>query len=451
MTLTFGSLFSGIGGFDLGFERAGMECLFQVEIDEKCQGVLSRHWPNVEKHRNVKEVSKDNLRSVDVICGGFPCQDLSVAGKRAGLAGSRSGLWYEFHRILAELRPQWVVIENVPGLLSSNGGRDFAAVLSGLADIGYLSAWRVLDAQYFGVAQRRRRVFVVASLGDGRAAEVLFEREGGAGDTPPGREAGQGFTANAPRGFSTSGAGWWKENEIKPLGARDWKDGGPGLVAFGGNRTSGPIDTATACNAHGGTGRMDFESETFIAIRPAQTGSNGWGVFQDGTTHTLDGTGGDVIAFSSKDSGADAGELAPTLRSMNYAESHINGGGQVAVAMSLYENQEGRVWLSDTANLQGTGGKPGQGYPAALTSMGVRRLTPTECERLQGFPDGWTETGYVHPSPEYIAECARKGEVPSAYVVQRMSDSTRYRQLGNAVCVNVAEWIGKRIMEIENG
>jgi DNA (cytosine-5)-methyltransferase 1 len=440
MPLTFGSLFSGIGGFDLGFQRAGMKCLFQVEIDEKCQGVLSRHWPDVEKHRDVKAVGKHNLTAVDVICGGFPCQDLSVAGKRAGLAGERSGLWHEFHRIIAELRPRWVVIENVPGLLSSNAGRDFAVVLRGLVECGYGVSWRVLDAQYFGVAQRRRRVFVVASLGDGRAAEVLFEREGGAGDTPPSRETGQGFAAvagtlSANRGGTERPAGNANELDFCIPVALPLTASGRGTervgesrgqdtvipVAFGGNRTSGPIDTATACNAHGGTGRMDFESETFIAIRPAQTGSNGWGVFQDGTTHTLDGTGGDVIAFSSKDSGADAGELAPTLRSMNYAESHINGGGQVAVAMSLYENQEGRVWLSDTANLQGTGGKPGQGYPAALTSMGVRRLTPTECARLQGFPDDWGAG---------------------------QSDSVQYRQYGNAVCVNVAAWIGRRIAEI---
>ena len=128
----FGSLFSGIGGFDLGFERAGMECAWQVETDIRARGVLARHWPEVERYEDVRNVGRNDLRAVDVVCGGFPCQDVSIAGRRAGLAGERSGLWFEFHRVLDELRPRWCIIENVPGLLSSNAGRDFATILSGL-------------------------------------------------------------------------------------------------------------------------------------------------------------------------------------------------------------------------------------------------------------------------------------------------------------------------------
>ena len=193
MTIAFGSLFSGIGGFDLGFERAGMRCAWQCEIDAAARGVLARQFPGVPIMEDVRDVRSDNVAAVDLVCGGFPCQDLSVAGKRAGLAGERSGLWFEFRRVLDELRPQWVVIENVPGLLSSNGGRDFAVLLRGLVELRYGVAWRVLDAQYFGVAQRRRRVFIVGSLGDGRAAEVLFESEGVCGHPPARREAGQGI------------------------------------------------------------------------------------------------------------------------------------------------------------------------------------------------------------------------------------------------------------------
>jgi DNA (cytosine-5)-methyltransferase 1 len=117
VAITCGSLFSGIGGFDLAFQRAGIETIWQVEIDEKCLNILVRHFPNAERYTDVRTVGKQNLTPVDVICGGFPCQDLSVAGKRAGLAGERSGLWHEFHRIISELEPRWVVIENVPGLL----------------------------------------------------------------------------------------------------------------------------------------------------------------------------------------------------------------------------------------------------------------------------------------------------------------------------------------------
>lgn len=132
-----GSLFSGIGGFDLGLERAGMTCSWQVEIDPFCQQVLAHHWPDTQRFEDVKEVGKHNLQPVELICGGFPCQDLSVAGNRAGLAGERSGLWFEFARIAGELRPNWIVVENVPGLFSSNKGQDFATVLKTIAELGY--------------------------------------------------------------------------------------------------------------------------------------------------------------------------------------------------------------------------------------------------------------------------------------------------------------------------
>ena len=154
------SLFSGVGGFDIGFERAGIETVLQAEQDPWCLEVLARHWPETERVTDVRDVRGGV--GIDLIYGGFPCQDVSVAGKRAGLGGERSGLWFEFERILSELRPRWAVIENVPGLLSSNKGRDFAVILDGLENLGYSVGWAVLDAQNFGVPQRRRRVFVVA-------------------------------------------------------------------------------------------------------------------------------------------------------------------------------------------------------------------------------------------------------------------------------------------------
>ena len=161
--MKFGSLFSGIDGFGLAFMRCGMQCEWQVEIDDKCRDVLRRHF-DAEVYADVRTVGKHNLKPVDLICGGFPCQDLSVAGRREGLAGERSGLWFEFARIIDELEPQWVVIENVPGLLSINKGADFAVIIQWLAQRGYGVCWRVLDSQYFGVPQRRRRVFIVGSL-----------------------------------------------------------------------------------------------------------------------------------------------------------------------------------------------------------------------------------------------------------------------------------------------
>ena len=164
------SLFSGVGGLDMGFERAGIETVLQAERDPWCLEVLAKHWPETERVTDVRDVQGGR---VDTIYGGFPCQDVSVAGKRAGLGGERSGLWFEFERILSELRPRWAVIENVPGLLSSNKGRDFAVILDGLEDLGYSVGWAVLDAQNFGVPQRRRRVFVVAGATRRSVEQVL--------------------------------------------------------------------------------------------------------------------------------------------------------------------------------------------------------------------------------------------------------------------------------------
>jgi len=186
--LTHGSLFSGIGGLDLGFERVGFATSWQVDNDRFCQAILKTHFPNAQLLSDVRECGQHNLSSVDVISAGFPCQDVSTVGKRAGLGGEQTSLFFEVIRIAKELKPEWLVLENVLGLLSSNSGRDFAVILSSLAALGYFVAYRVLDSQFFGVAQRRRRVFIVGSLREGGAAEVLFEPQGGSGDNPKGKK-----------------------------------------------------------------------------------------------------------------------------------------------------------------------------------------------------------------------------------------------------------------------
>lgn len=162
---TVGSLFAGIGGFDLGFEQAGFETAWQVEIDPLLREVLALRFPGAQRFSDVRTVGCSNLRAVDVLVGGFPCQDVSSMGARAGLAGARTGLFWEVCRIATEIRPQWLVLENVVGLLNSNAGKDFGVVVQALAERGYVGCWRVLDSQYFGVAQGRRRVFLVAGLG----------------------------------------------------------------------------------------------------------------------------------------------------------------------------------------------------------------------------------------------------------------------------------------------
>jgi len=156
--VTFGSLFAGIGGFDLGLERAGMECKWQVEIDDFCNRVLEKHWPHVKRYRDVREVGKHNLEPVDLICGGFPCQDISLAGKAAGITGERSGLWSEYARIVGEMGPRYVLVENVTGLLK----RGMGEVIGTLASLGYDAEWDRLPAGYFGAPHLRERIFILA-------------------------------------------------------------------------------------------------------------------------------------------------------------------------------------------------------------------------------------------------------------------------------------------------
>jgi DNA (cytosine-5)-methyltransferase 1 len=175
------SLFAGVGGFDLALQRAGVKVVASVEIDAKAQGVLRQHFPDSTIFGDVSGVTGEQLIRAGfnpiggIITGGFPCQDLSVAGKRAGLAGKRSGLFWEICRILDESGSETIILENVPGLLSSNNGRDMAVVIEALVKRGYRVGWRVLDAQYFGVPQRRRRVFIVGCLRDsGRTPEEIL-------------------------------------------------------------------------------------------------------------------------------------------------------------------------------------------------------------------------------------------------------------------------------------
>ena len=166
--LRYGSLFSGIGGIDLGLDLAGFECAWQVEVDEHCRRILEQHWPKVPKYKDIYEVKGSEIEPVDILCGGFPCQPVSLAGKRGGVDDER-WLWDEFYRLICEIRPRWVVAENVPGLLSANSGRAFAGVLRDLAEGGYDAVWDVFPAGGpggVGAPHKRERVFIVAKLAD---------------------------------------------------------------------------------------------------------------------------------------------------------------------------------------------------------------------------------------------------------------------------------------------
>jgi DNA (cytosine-5)-methyltransferase 1 len=175
--IRFASFFSGIGGFDLGLERAGMKVVFQSEINKFCQQVLKKHWPDVPLNTDIGILKASDIPESDLWCAGFPCQDLSLAnqGKRKGLNGNRSGLFYKFAELVENKLPEWIILENVPGLLNSAGGSDFRILLQTLDEFGYYIAWRILDAKHFGTPQRRRRVYIVCSLGTNKSHRVLFE------------------------------------------------------------------------------------------------------------------------------------------------------------------------------------------------------------------------------------------------------------------------------------
>lgn len=387
--LTLGSLFDGVAGFPLAFSRAGVATRWVVEIDRDCRRVSARHFPEATAYGDVRECGAHNLAPVDIITFGSPCQDLSVAGRRQGLDGDRSGLFFEAVRIVRELRPAWALWENVPGALSSNGGRDFGAALDALADAGALDlCWRVLDAQWFGLAQRRRRLFLVASFRDGAsAAEILFEREGDGRDSAPRRAAGEGA-------------------------ARGTQDG----AAFGGNNTAGPIDVAAGLNAKGGSGRMDFDTEKFIATGVAHAlTAVGFDASEDGT-----GRGTPLVPVVSGPLGGRSGEGG-------FRQDLDNHGAYIPVAHSIAVRgrQDGQEWeLGEpevgNALRAGDGGSSRANW-ALTPAMAVRRLLPVECCRLQGFPNDWLDN-------------------------LQLSDSTKYSMLGNAIAIPMVEWIARRLV-----
>lgn len=430
--------------------------------------------------------------AVDVLVGGTPCQSFSVAGLRQGLDDPRGNLALTYLAIADRYRPDWLLWENVPGVLSNNDGRDFGAILGGMVQLGYGIAYRVLDAQFvrtrrFGgaVPQRRRRVFVVGYLGDWRrAAAVLFDGESLRGDPPPRREAGQRpapTLAARTRGGGGLGTDFDLDGGLISMahgqgGAEIGIDHGPTLTC----NHEAPI-VAHSLRAEGfdasedGAGRgtplvpvphpMAIQ-ERAVCENP-NAGPDGVGIRTDGAAYTLEArTVSQAIAFdclAGGETGLSVGEVpgalhgggksggrsavafdckgtqvqhddsgvSPTLRAMGHADSHANAGGQLAVAFAENSRAELRLCGGDgqvSSQLTTGGGKPGQGQATIALPWAVRRLTPRECERLQGFPDDFTL-------------------VP---VGNRMAaDGPRYKALGNSMAVNVMEWIGERIDMVE--
>lgn len=206
--LTAVSLFAGVGGFELALQNNGVKVVASVEIDDAARGVLKHRFPDTKLFTDVQEVTGDDLIATGfipergIIVGGFPCQDLSVAGKRKGLAGERSGLYWEIVRLAEETQAKWLILENVPGLLTSQKGRDMGIVIGTLVDCGYSVSWRVLDAQHFGVPQRRRRVFIVAGRTSiQRVGQILLESESGRRNIEKSESQGEVVTSTTTAGI----------------------------------------------------------------------------------------------------------------------------------------------------------------------------------------------------------------------------------------------------------
>ena len=300
------SVCSGIEAATVAWHHMGWQPVAFSDIEPFPSAVLAHHYPHVPNLGDMTKFEEWNLGTVDLLVGGTPCQSFSVAGLRKGLADPRGNLMLTYLAIAQRHRPRWLVWENVPGVLSSNGGRDFGTFLGALGELGYGFAYRVLDAQWFGVAQRRRRVFVVGYLGDWRhPATVLFERESVRRDTPPSRE-----TRESTAGTVAASLGTGDDVKVQP-------------IAFHANAQADQLPTATR-----------------------------------------DTTISDALTVS-------------------------------------------------------------QNAAVAQPTMQVRRLTPVECERLQGFPDGYTNIPW-----------RKKPESP---------DGPRYKALGNSMAVPVMRWIGERI------
>jgi DNA (cytosine-5)-methyltransferase 1 len=384
--LKYLSVCSGIEAATVAWHPLGWEPVAFSEIERFPSEVLAHHYPQTPNLGDMTKFKEWNLGSnIDVFVGGTPCQSFSVAGLRKGLDDPRGNLMLTYLAITDKFRPRWLVWENVPGVLSSNGGKDFGTFLGGLGELGYGFAYRVLDAQYFGVAQRRRRVFVVGYLGDWRpAAAVLFERHSLSGDIAPRRKK--------------------REDPAK-------------------------------CLTRGVSQRYDFETKDLIPVFSLQgsgetsqsANGNGWNEKVSFTLNKLD-VHGVVQPIPFK-------ETADCLTAAYGTKWNGNASadnGSLFVNQPVYEmhGQDSRVRdLGDTCStVTSKWGTGGGNVPVTMQTMAVRRLTCVECERLQGFPDHYTDIKSKNkPTP----------------------DGPRYKSLGNSMAVPVMRWIGERIQQYE--
>ena len=379
------SVCSGIEAATVAWHHLGWTPTAFAEVEPFPSAVLAHHYPTVRNRGDMTKYQEWPDEAVDLLVGGTPCQSFSVAGLRQGLKDPRGNLMLVYLGIAESYRPRWLVWENVPGVLSSNAGRDFGTFLGALVDLGYGFAFRILDAQWFGVAQRRRRVFVVGYLGNAEcAAKVLFERESVCRNPAPSREKGKGVATNVADCLRSGGNGGVPSSRGEHLVATR-------MIAFGEYANDGTASTLKM---------RDYKDATDLVATAFEPGIAGREGGESRFTH----------------------EVTGTLRK-------AMGDNQTAVAYGT-DCYNGAI----TGDIAATLGTPGSSVnasgPTVMQSTAVRRLTPMECERLQGFTDGYTAIPWKKKSAD---QCP---------------DGPRYKALGNSMAVPVMRWIGERIDKV---
>ena len=430
------SVCSGIEAATMAWHPLGWKPVGFSEIEAFPSSVLAHHYPQVPNFGDMTKFKEWKHDAIDLLVGGTPCQSFSVAGLRKGMADPRGNLALTYLAIAEHNRPRWIVWENVPGVLSSNGGRDFGSFLGGLGQLGYGFAYRVLDAQFvrtcgkpFAVPQRRRRVFVVGYLGDWRrAAAVLFDRESLSGHPAPRREAGQGSARGIEIG--PSGGGFADVNPTLDTRCKD------GPVR---NQLAGAVmhcaEVSSTLNAAFGS-KLGLEDQhinsgapLFVSVAHSLRGE-GFDASEDGTGR---GTPSVPVSYSIQERAVSENpESGPQGKGWQEGIGYtIEARNKVqAVAFAQNERDELRLIGGDGASVGALAAQPGMKQQAFIaTPWAVRRLTPIECERLQGFPDGFTQAPHRNK--------------PAA-------DGPRYKALGNSMAVNVMAYIGERIQLVED-
>lgn len=419
--MRYASVCDGIGAAHVAWSCLGWQCVWTAEIEPFPIAVVDHHW-KLRNLGDVTAITEEMLHDTDdvrLLVGGTPCQSFSVAGLRGGLDDPRGNLALRFVQLAAVMHPRWVVWENVPGVFSSGKGRDFGTLLGALEQLGYGWAYRTLDAQWFGVAQRRRRVFLVGHLGDWRrAAAVLFERESVCGDPPTRGAAGQ-EVARTPAVVARGSGGH------RPVAEQVY-----GVANCLTRRMHKGINTTLD---EGQTPVIAFTGDGVIAnpisAHEARTYTH------EGTTFRLHNCVGQPFTKSKRaQSAADdetlvPGDVAPTQNQFDVGDTRATTVVAQGFTHSGYSNQPAWITGDRTDCLSSSGHSDGshQGL-GVIQSMAVRRLTPRECERLQGFPDDYTAITY-------------RGK-PAA-------DGPRYRALGNSMAVPVMRWIGQRLAAVD--